>query len=32
MLNRVLLEGQSVEDSLAQAAQAEQAIIDAAKQ
>jgi multiple sugar transport system substrate-binding protein len=32
MANRVLLEGQSVEDSLAQAAAAEQAIIDAAKQ
>ncbi|KKC39724.1 ABC transporter substrate-binding protein [Devosia epidermidihirudinis] len=30
MVNRVLLEGQSVEDSLAQAAAAEQAIIDAA--
>ena len=32
MVNRVLLEGQSIEDSLAQAAQAEQAIIDAARQ
>ncbi|MET3926792.1 extracellular solute-binding protein [Devosia sp. 2618] len=30
MVNRVLLEGQSIEDSLAQAATAEQAIIDAA--
>ncbi len=32
MVNRVLLEGQSIEDSLAQAAQAEQAIIDAGRQ
>jgi multiple sugar transport system substrate-binding protein len=32
MANRVLLEGQSVEDSLAQAATDEQAIIDAAQQ
>lgn len=31
MANRVLLEGQSVEDSIAQAAEAEQEIIDAAK-
>jgi multiple sugar transport system substrate-binding protein len=31
MANRVLLEGQSVEDSIKQAAEAEQAIIDAAK-
>ena len=31
MTNRVLLEGQSVEASVAQAAEAEQAIIDAAK-
>ncbi len=31
MANRVLLEGQSVEDSVKQAAEAEQAIIDAAK-
>ena len=30
MVNRVLLEGQSIEDSIAQAATAEQAIIDAA--
>ncbi|ODT66885.1 MAG: ABC transporter substrate-binding protein [Pelagibacterium sp. SCN 63-23] len=30
MVNRVLLEGQSIEDSLKQAAEAEQAIIDAA--
>jgi multiple sugar transport system substrate-binding protein len=32
MANRVLLEGQSVEESVAQAAAAEQAIIDAAKE
>ncbi|WP_108397736.1 extracellular solute-binding protein [Devosia submarina] len=32
MVNRVLLEGQSIDDSLAQAAQAEQAIIDQARQ
>ncbi|MDF2797818.1 MAG: extracellular solute-binding protein [Devosia sp.] len=32
MVNRVLLENQSVEDSLAQAAQAEQAIIDQGRQ
>ena len=32
MVNRVLLEGQSIEDSLAQAAVAEQAIIDAGRQ
>ncbi|SPZ47889.1 ABC-type sugar transport system, periplasmic component [Agrobacterium tumefaciens] len=31
MTNRVLLEGQSVEDSIKQAAEAEQEIIDAAK-
>lgn len=31
MVNRVLLEGQSIEDSLKQAAEAEQAILDAAK-
>lgn len=31
MTNRVLLEGQSVEDSVKQAAEAEQEIIDAAK-
>ncbi len=32
MVNRVLLEGQSIEDSIAQAAAAEQAIIDAGRQ
>jgi multiple sugar transport system substrate-binding protein len=32
MVNRVLLEGQSIEDSLSQAAQAEQAIIDQGRQ
>ena len=32
MVNRVLLENQSIEDSLSQAAQAEQAIIDQARQ
>lgn len=32
MVNRVLLEGQSIEDSLAQAAAAEQAIIDGGRQ
>jgi len=32
MVNRVLLEGQSIEDSVKQAAEAEQAIIDAARQ
>ena len=32
MVNRVLLENQPVEDSLSQAAQAEQAIIDQARQ
>jgi multiple sugar transport system substrate-binding protein len=31
MTNRILLEGQSVEDSIKQAAGAEQEIIDAAK-
>ena len=32
MVNRVLLEGQSIEDSIAQAATAEQAIIDQGRQ